>query len=130
MTVPNNANTFLPICPVIPGALLITNITRTNPMVITYIDTDQNSYIVGQLIRLFVPSDYGMIQANGLTGQIIALGVDTFTVDIDASLFDAFVYPPTGNVQPASLSPAGSRNLQFSNFTNKEPFQSLNNTGN
>ena len=125
-----NANTFLPINPVIPGALLITNITQTNPMVITYTDTPENSYIVGQLVRLFIPADYGMTQANGLTGQITALGNNTFTVNIDASLFDAFIYPPTGNAQPASLSPAGSRNLQFSNSTNRVPFQALNNVGN
>lgn len=130
MTVPNNANTFLPISPVIPGSLLITNITQAFPMVITYTDTPENSYIVGQLIKLFVPASYGMIQANGLTGQIIDLGLNTFTIDIDSSFFDAFVFPPVGNPQPASLSPAGSRNLQFNNSSIREPFQSLGNTGN
>lgn len=130
MPVPNNANTFLPICPVIPGTLLITNITQTNPMVITYTNTPENSYIVGQLIRLFIPADYGMTQANGLTGQILSLGLNTFTVGIDASLFDVFIFPPSGLAQPASLSPAGSRNLEFNNFTKLEPFQSLNNVGN
>jgi len=125
-----SANTYLPPTPVIPGVLLITNITQTSPMIITIVDSVENTYIPGQLVYLTVPDDYGMFQANGLTGQILDINGLNFTVGINASQFDAFIYPPTGNVKPASLSPAGSRNLQFSNFTNQVPFQSLNNTGN
>lgn len=128
--VPNNANTFLPPTIVIPGSLLISNITQSNPMVITIIDSPRNSYIIGQLVVLTVPSTYGMFQANNLTGQIIAINGLNFSVNIDSSLFDVFVIPPNFVPQPASLAPGGSRNLQFDNFTNKEPFQNLNNRGN
>ncbi len=123
-------NTYLPPVITIPGSLLITNITQSNPMVITYTNASDNSYIVGQLVILTVPNSYGMFQANGQSGTILALGVDTFTVNIDSSNYDAFVIPPPGQPQPASLAPAGSRNLQFDNSTNKVPFQSLNNIGN
>jgi hypothetical protein len=125
-----SANTFLPPSPVIPGFLLITNITQTNPMVISITDSDENTYIAGQLVHLSVPVSYGMFQADQLTGEIVAINGTNFTVNIDASQFDAFVVPPVGQEQPATLAPAGSRNLQFSNLTTRVPFQSLGNQGN
>ncbi len=125
-----SANTFLPPTPVIPGFLLITNITSTNPMIITIVDSIENTYIVGQLVHLSIPASYKMVQANQLTGQITNINGLNFTVDIDASQFDVFIVPPTFTEQPASLSPAGSRNLEFNNFTRRVPFQSLNNVGN
>lgn len=127
-----SSNTYLPPTVVIPGSLLITAITQTNPMVVTITDSDENTYIVGQLVRLTVPPAYGMTQANQLTGQILAINASNFTLDIDATQFDVFVIPGPGIAisRPASLCPAGSRNLQYNNFTNKVPFQNLNNIGN
>lgn len=126
-----NANTYLPPTPVTPGMLLITTITQTNPMVISITDSDENTYVVGQLIHLSVPSSYGMYQADQLTGQITAISGTDFTININASQFDAFVVPVgIRKSKPASLSPAGSRNLQFDNSTNSVPFQSSNNIGN
>jgi hypothetical protein len=125
-----SANTFLPPSPVIPGFLLITNITTTKPMVITITNSAENTYIVNQLVHLSVPASYGMVQANQLTGQIIAINGVNFTVDIDATQFNPFVIPATGMEQPASLAPAGSRNLTIDNFSRLVPFQSLGNSGN
>lgn len=128
-----SANTYLPGTIVIPSALTITAITQAFPMVVTIIVndvTEYNSYIVGQLVRLFVPSTYQMIQANGIQGTIVNISASNFSLDIDSTNFDAFVVPPPYTEQPATLSPAGSRNLQFSNTTGKVPFQSLNNVGN
>ncbi len=132
MMVPNNSNTYLPPTIQIPSALEITSITQDNPMVITTLaNTDQvNTYIVGQLVRLTVPVTYGMFQANGLTGQIVAINGSDFSLNINSSGFDAFVIP-SGNVQqPASMAPSGSRNLQFDNTTSQVPFQSYNNRNN
>jgi hypothetical protein len=125
-----NANTYLAPAITIPGTLLITNITTTNPMVVTFTNSVENTYVVGQVVFLTVPSSYKMFQANGRTGQITAINGNQFTLDIDATQFDTFVVPATYQPQPASLSPAGSRNLQYSNFTNQVAFQNLNNTGN
>lgn len=125
-----SANTFLPPTPVIPGFLVITAITQTNPMVVTITDSDENTYIVGQAVYLSVPASYGMFQANGLTGVITAISGTNFTLNINASQFDAFVVPSVGKEQPATISPSGSRNLQYSNLSTKVPFQSLNNQGN
>lgn len=125
-----DANTYLPPVKVIPGALLITNITQANPCVITITDSDLNTYIVNQVVHLTVPSSYGMSQINQLSGQILAIDGTDFTVSIDTTLFDAFVTPSVYQSQPASLSPGGSRNLQYDNNTNQVAFQNLNNIGN
>ncbi len=125
-----SANTFLPPTPVIPGFLVITAITQTNPMVVTITDSDENTYIAGQAVYLSVPASYGMFQANALTGSILAINSTNFTLNIEATQFDAFVVPATGKEQPATMSPAGSRNLQYSNSSNRVAFQSLSNQGN
>ncbi len=128
-----DANEYLVGTIQIPSSLLITGITNDYPMVVTASVepiTASNTYMVGQLVKLFVPNPYRMTQANGLVGQILGINGLQFSLDIDSRQFDVFV-TPSGNVeQPASLSPAGSRNLAYSNDTNQLAFQSLNNIGN
>lgn len=135
MPVPNDANTYLVGTIQIPSSLLITAITKAYPMVVTAsVDSEKaaNTYVVGQLVRLFIPRPYGMPQANQLTGQILAINGLDFSLDINSTQFDTFAVPVSGvNVgQPASFSPAGSRNLQLDNTTRQVPFQSLNDRGN
>lgn len=123
-------NTYLPPSPVVAMALNITNITQSYPMVITVtIGPNQiQSYVIGQLVALTVPPSYGMVQANGITCQILAINGLDFSVSVNSTNFDPFVLPASGKEQPASLSSAGSRNLY--NNTNV-PFHSLNGmTGN
>lgn len=127
-------NQYLPGVIAIPSSLLITNITQTGPMIVSVAignaSTEANTYIVGMAVRLFVPRTYGMYQANNLVGTIKAINGLDWVLSLDSSLFDAFVIP-SGNVEiPASISPAGSRNLQYDNTTDLVPFQSLNNIGN
>lgn len=126
-----SANVYLPGVIQIPSMLIITAITRAMPMVVTVSvpSTGSNTYIVGQLVRLTVPYNYGMFQADNLTAQIISVNGLDLSLDVDSSGFDAFVIPLTGE-QPASLAPAGSRNIQFNNTTDTVGFQSLNNIGN
>jgi hypothetical protein len=125
-------NQYLPGVIQIPSTLIITDINRAFPMQVTFTvpSTGSNTYIPGQLVRLNVPRTYGMWQANGLTGKILQAGASTLLLNLDSTLFDAFVYAPSSNETPASLSPAGSQNLQYNNSTNQVPFQSLNNIGN
>ncbi len=130
MTVPNNANTYLPPVIAIPSALEITAISQANPMVITTsANTDQsNTYIAGQNIKLTVPVTWGMWQSNGLTSNIVSVNSNQISVNIDSTNFDAFSNPNDGTI--ATLAPSGSKNLQYNNFTNQVPYQSLNNIGN
>jgi hypothetical protein len=130
------ANQYLPPVIQIPSSLEITAITQTLPMVITVqvenSSTQDNNYIVGMLVRLFVPITYGMFQANNLQGTITAINSNQFTLNLDSSQFDPFIVPMvTNNEQPATISPAGSRNYQYTNGSSLAvPFQSLNNIGN
>ena len=125
-------NQYLPGVIQIPSTLLITGMTQSSPLTITFIvpSTGANTYVLGQTVRLTVPKTWGMYQANGLTGRIIGLGSFTMNLNIDSSGFDPFVYNPNSTETPASLAPTGSQNLQFNNTTMKVPFQSLNNIGN
>jgi hypothetical protein len=131
MTYPNNSNTFLPGTIQIPSSAKIVAATNSNPMQITVVFnpiTQTNTYIAGQLISLFIPYNYGMWQANGLTARILNVSGTDFTLDVDSRGFDPFVVPATGT--PAVMSPSGSQNLAYDNTTNQLPFQSLNNRGN
>jgi len=134
MTIPNDANIYLPGTIQVPSSIVITAITQSNPMVVT-IDVDpvseSNTYIAGQLVKLTVPITYKMFQADGLLGQILDVSGSDLTLDLDSRLFDPFIIPAAGKLQPASLAPSGSRNLPFNNVTSSViPFQSLNNRGN
>ena len=124
-------NIYLPPSPVVPRTLIITSITNTNPLLVTV--SQKNVYVPGQLIYFSIPFDYGMFQLNGLTGRIMDVNAANlvFLVDINAAQFDPFINPPNGVAQPATVSPAGSRNLHNLNTNlKKEPFHSLENFGN
>lgn len=128
-----NANTYLAGTIQIPSWLYIENITNARQAVVTISVNNivsSNTFIPGQLLKFFVPPDYGMIQINGQTGQILAVSGSDFTIDIDTRLYDIFTTPISPKTSPATVTPAGSRNLTYSNDTNNVPFQSLNNIGN
>jgi hypothetical protein len=138
MTVPNNANVYLPATPTTPLALLITAITNAYPMIVTaqipnlfILPSNPNTYVVGQTIRLSIPQPYGMQQANGLTGTILAISGLVFSLNINSTMFDPFATPSVFQEQPATFAPAGSSNLTYSN-TNAAlvPFQSASILGN
>lgn len=52
---------------------------------------------IGQQIRFHVPAMYGMVELEGLTGNIVAVNTTTnsITVDIDTTGFTAFAWPLT-----------------------------------
>lgn len=130
---PNNSNTYLPGVIQIPSSIEIIAITNSYPMVVTVSVnpiTQSNTYIAGQLVTLTVPYSYGMFQADGLVGKVLQVSGSNISLDIDSRLFDTFVVPATNKERPASLAPAGSRNLEFNNQTKFIGFQSLNNRGN
>ena len=127
-------NQYLPGVIAVPSSLQITAITQSSPMVITVDVTNPstwaNTYIVGMAVRLMVPYEFGMYQANNLVGTITNIDDSDFTLNLDSSQFDPFVVPVGNVTAPATIAPNGSRNLQYNNSTNAVPFQSLNNIGN
>lgn len=132
------ANQYLPGVNTIPNSLLILDITKSFPMVVTVVlfnwgapDPRVNTYIAGMNVRFYVPITYGMIQANNRVGNILAVSGNNLAIDIDSSGFDTFTLPITTVEASASISPYGSKNLQYNNDNVRVvPFRSLNNIGN
>ena len=75
--------------------------------------TVAHGFTVGQKVKVNVPAAFGMIEADGLTGNITAISAGTITVDIDVSTFTAFAFPLTAAVpfSPAIVTPVGENNL-------------------
>jgi hypothetical protein len=92
-----------------PQRAFITGITAANPIVVT--TSTNHGYTVGQQVRLRVPSQFGMIQANNLQGVITAVTSTTLTINsIDSSAFTAFAWPAVTSLpftQPY-VEPVGS----------------------
>lgn len=74
-----------------PGAFNIAAIT--NAIIPTVTTTTNHNYTNGQWVRLYIPHDYGMTQANEIKGIINVTGATTFTITIDTTSFDPFVIP-------------------------------------
>lgn len=79
-----------------PRRRFITKITQATLAVVTLSVT--HGYVVGQKVRMVVPSDYGMTQMDGLQATIVAVNTtttsgNTITLDIDSSAFTAFAFP-------------------------------------
>jgi len=130
-------NQYLPGVNTIPNSLLILDITKSFPMVVTVVlfnnapNPRVNTYIPGMNVRFYVPKTYGMFQLNGTTGTILNVSGNDLTINIDSTGFDTFSIPITPVESSASISPYGSKNLQYNNDNvNVVPFRSLNNIGN
>lgn len=86
-----------------PRRLLITNMSQAAQMIVTISVT--HDYVVGELIRLVVPAEFGMVEANDLRAEVVAIGAadgsgftNTITLDIDSSAFTAFAFPASAAV--------------------------------
>lgn len=94
----------------VPKVSVIVNISQANPMVVT--TSVAHGLVAGQKVKVRVPDNFGMVEANGLSGVITAVTATTFTIgSIDSSAFTAFAWP-------ASASPFES------NFAQVVPFGS------
>lgn len=94
-----------------PENFTIASISQAAQAVV--VTTIQHNLTVGQTVRFNVPSSMGMVEMNGLTGNVVAVNysttVNSFTVDINSSGFTAFAWPLTGGVgfTPAQAIPFG-----------------------
>lgn len=92
-----------------PSYRYISAVTRGVTTVVRM--TVTNDYTAGQLVRFKVPSDFGMVELDGLTGTILSTNAvtNTITVDIDSSAFTAFTFPLTAATPftPAMVIPVG-----------------------
>jgi hypothetical protein len=76
-----------------PRSRYITAISQANPAVIQFSVT--HKFVVGEKLRINIPSGWGMPQMNGLLVTVVAVNTatNTITTDIDSSLFTAFAFP-------------------------------------
>lgn len=76
-----------------PKNRYITKITQAASAVITLSVT--HGYVVGEKVRIYVPSGWGMTEINGQLATITAISTanNTITVNIDSSAYTAFAFP-------------------------------------
>jgi len=100
---------------------VVTGITNTENAVIT--TSVDHGYDTGLIVRLHVPTYYGMRQINKKRGTIIVLTDDTFRIDIDTTKYDSFAAPPysqyyweTAYVVPIAVTVDNDSSLAFKNI--------------
>lgn len=118
-------NTLLAPLAVNPEMLYITNISQATQAVVSTSVDPSLYYSVGMEVHFSVPSSFGMVEINNLTGTIVAvnavaaannIGAYNITVNINSSAFTTFTFPasalsPTTRLF-ATLAPAGASTQQ------------------
>jgi len=79
-----------------PKRRIITSITQANPGVVT--TSTEHGYSSLDIERLYIPSGFGMTQANLLQVQITVLTSTTFSIGVDTTAFTAFAFPTSASV--------------------------------
>jgi len=103
-----------------PALRFIGNITNANPALVT--TTIPHLYQSGIIVRLYVPSDFGMYQADQLFGAITVINATQFTIALDTTTFDVYNNPGTNLAKAAMSVPIGEITSDFySPFTNTLP---------
>ena len=67
-------------------------ITQSNPAVFT--TSFNHNYLTGLVVRIDLPLTAGMAQMQGQNGQIMVINQTQFTLPVDSTNFDAFIYDP------------------------------------
>lgn len=87
-----------------PRQFLITAISQAAEARVTMSVT--SDIAVGEEIVIDIPSNFGMVEINGLRGTVTAIGnadasgfTNTFDIDIDSSGFTAFAFPLSADFQ-------------------------------
>lgn len=76
-----------------PSRFVISDITLGQTTIVT--TTENQNYVVGQLVRLIIPIHYGCNQLNNSQGYVISIPSSTeVEILIDSSQFDSFVPSP------------------------------------
>lgn len=78
----------------------------------TQVETsDPYDYVVGQVIRLHIPSFFGTYELNDRQANVIALVDDVnFIIDIDSRAYTAFISSPPYSNTPAQVCAIGDVN--------------------
>jgi hypothetical protein len=106
-----------------PNNFIITNIslgaTTTVTTATTYYGTS-NNFVIGQLVRLVIPSFYRTIELNEQTGYVIAIpGPNQVTLNINSTNYTPFDPSPTYGPTPPQISAIGDVNTGQINTTGR-----------
>lgn len=98
-----------------PSLRRIVNITQAAQAVIT--TSVDSTYVPGQSIRLSVPPQFGMTQADGLLVNVVAVNGGNITVNLNTIGFTPFVFPLVAAYPftPAQCVPVGEETDANSN---------------
>lgn len=113
--------------PFVPTRIFVTGITAASQAVIT--TSVNHGYSANDIIRVNVPTGWGMTQMAELQGEIVSVTSNTITVDINSSAFTAFAFP-TSAAYAAGLSvpqvvPVGEDGQALTDATVNSSFQGL-----
>ena len=105
-----------------PARKNIDTITNASQALVTTINP--HGYSSGLIVRLIIPIHKGMQEADQITGKITVTGANTFTIDIDTTLMDAFIAVVNPAISPlldvcAYVSPVGESNEMLSEATHR-----------
>ena len=89
-----------------PQVVVLADVAQGNP---TAIATDlPHNYLTGTVVRLYIPLEAGMQQlAGGEQWEITVTGAATFTIPVDSTGFDPFVFPLGLQNQIPQVYPVG-----------------------
>lgn len=93
-----------------PRRFVISNITLGQTTIVT--TTEDQNYVIGQLIRLLIPGTYGSYQLNNREGYVIEiLSTTQVRVDIDSSRNVNSFVAGTDRINMPQILPIGDVNM-------------------
>lgn len=107
-----------------PSRFVISNVTLGQTTIVE--TTEDQNYLIGQLVRLFIPKGYGCVQLSGKTGYVISFPASNqceITIDssqnvnqfIAGSETNSPAITPVGDVNSGIISATG-RNIPSTNI--------------
>jgi len=110
-----------------PRRKFITKITKAASAVVTLSVT--HGYQVGEKVRFNIPAALGMVEMDGLIGEITAISTanNTITVNIDSQAFTTFAFPASASVPftHAQVIPVGDDASVLTGATENEGYRAL-----
>jgi hypothetical protein len=78
------------------------------------------NYVIGQLVRFWIPSFYGMRELNGMEGYVVALpSLNQVTVQINSTNFTPFNPTPSYGPTPPQIAAIGDVNTGIISSTGR-----------
>jgi len=99
----------------VPKSFAISDITLGRTTKVT--TSVPTQYIVGQLVRLLIPSFFGTRELSNQLAYVISVTSNEITLNIDSSNFTAYKPTPAHYTTPAQVIGVGDANYNTTNAT-------------